>query len=165
MKDITIVGKDKFYKLGTNPKLFYHASVNKYFDISSIQIYKENSDSIGFFIYDEFGYKKSIDETINKNYQDDTNKGIAKITLSDNLYIYPVPVDTISKLTKEQLRELKNQGYDLIKGEESSTIKYILLNKGKVLAVDYLSIEDSLEYLNNNELEEIKEKINSNKTK
>ena len=166
MKDVTIVGKDKFYKFGNNTKIFYYGGVNKSFGISSIQIYKENEDSIGFNMYDESSYNKAIECAIKSNNNNNTNdKGVIKINMIDNLHTYNVPDSKIIELTKEQLRDLKNLGYDMIKGKINDDNVYILLNKSKVMSIEFMSLEQCLDNVDNKKLNEIRENILNQKSK
>jgi len=166
MKDVIIVGKDKFYKFGNNTKIFYYGGVNKSFGISSIQIYKENEDSIGFCMYDESSYNKAIECAIKSNNNNNTNdKGVIKIYMLDNLHTYNVPNSKIIELTKEQLRDLKNLEYDMIKGKINDDNIYILLNKSKVVNIEFMNLEQCLDNIDNEELNRIKENILNQKTK
>ena len=172
--DITIVGKDKVYKLNNKIKYFYHGGVDNKFNISDIDIYRKsekqqnkNNSYVGFYMYDEDNYIDSIKYAIQQNNLENTNnKGVIKISMNENLQVYTLPPFTITRLTKEQLEDLKNQGYDLVKGKMLGKDEYVLLNKSKVISIEFLSIDKCIEDLSKDSLEQLKEEVNSDiKTK
>ena len=164
MKDLTIVGKDKFYKLGNKTKTFYYGGVDKSFNISQIDIYKtpeNNENNVGFYMYGEKNYIDLVNHIIKESeLKNITDKGIAKITMTDNLQIYTLPSYTKIGLNKEQLKDLKEQGYDLIKGIVVDKEEYILLNKIKISNIEFISLDKSLELLTENQLKGIRNEIN-----
>lgn len=166
MRDITIVGKDKMIKIN-NPKIFYHGGINKNFSISDIDIYRpaekqqnKNNSYVGFYMYDEDNYVGSINYAIQQNeIKDTSDKGVAKIVMNDNLQVYEVPPFSITRLTMEQLKELKKQGYDIVKGKMLNKYEYVLLNKAKIINLQYMNLEECLESLNKDQINQIKEEI------
>jgi len=163
--DIQIVTKNSIYKIGDKKnKIFYHGGVESNFDISKIDIYRlaekqqdESKSYVGFYMYGEKDFVGAIKYAIDENKLKNTkNKGVVKIEMKDDVSIFSLPPLTISRLTKDQLQDLKKQGYDLIEGKMEERDEYVLLNKTKIINLKFMSLEECLNNLNKEELNEVK---------
>ena len=71
------------------------------------------------------------------NLNNTNNRGIVKIIMNNDLKIYEVLPFSITRITIEQIRELQKQGYDLISGRMLGKIEYVLLNKNKIIEIQF----------------------------
>ncbi len=101
----------------------------------------------GFYMYDESNvldaYHYAEQENNRKNRND---LGIIKIYLNPNLKIYDYnehhsDMFGITRLNQDTIKNLQEQGYDLIKGKVLSKTEYILLNKDKITNMEFIPIE------------------------
>ncbi len=173
--DIQIVGKNSIFKIGDTKqriKVFYHGGVKPNFDISKIDIYRksekqqnDNKSYVGFYMYGEDDLLKAQEYAIQENkLTKSSDRGVAKIEMKDDLRIYTLPPFTITRLTKEQLQDLKQQGYDLVCGKMLGKYEYVLLNKSKIINLEFKSLED-IETLSKEELEELKYELTKDESK
>ena len=137
-------------------KIFYHGGVEADFDISKIDILrtaekqqKNNRNYSGFYMYDENNKQSAIYYANQENsIKNTTDKGIIKIVMSNDLNIYEVPPFSITRIKKETLIELKEKGYDLIAGKMLNKIEYVLLNKDKIIEIQFEQISKIKEHYN-----------------
>lgn len=120
---------------------FYHGGVDKDFNIDKIDIYrlstkqqKNGRDYAGFYMFGEENKNKAFHYAE----QTDINSGVAKIEMDDNLNIYELDgVGRIDRIKVDELKACAERGYDLIKGKSFDGMQYILLNKNKIIAMEF----------------------------
>lgn len=122
---------------------FYHGNVDENFSIDSINVTKKTRLSpgtsiIGFYMYGEEDRSAIIRQTLQSNYLNNSNNGIAKITMPKELKILKSTPFSICSITREQIVQLQKE-YDLIVASGKS--EFILLNKDKILNLEVLPID------------------------
>lgn len=130
--------------------IFYHGGVEPDFNIQKLDIYKEaekqqkaGRNYAGFYMYGEQNYEDAVRYALQENLSKNTStKGVLKITMSKDLKIFNVPSFSIVRIKIEQIKELQKQGYDLISGSMMGKIEYVLINKEKILDVEFQQIKE-----------------------
>lgn len=128
---------------------FYHGGVEPDFDVSKLDVLRSsqkqqnnNNSYVGFYMYGEQNYNDAIKYAMQENHLKNTNtKGVIAITMPSNIKIYNVPPFTISRITLEQIQQLRQQGYDVIAGSMVGKTEYVLLNKDKIINMQFQSID------------------------
>lgn len=128
---------------------FYHGGVESDFDISQLDVLrksqkqqKKTTDYAGFYMYGEQNYEDAVLYAIQENELKNTDtKGVVKISMPSDIKIYHVPPFTITRITKEQIEQLQQQGYDLIAGSMLGKTEYVLLNKDKIIDMQFQSLD------------------------
>lgn len=83
---------------------------------------KKGRTYAGFYLYDETSKKGA------ESYSSQTGKGLHRFEVDKNSKI--LELNSIERVTRKQLREYKEQGYDLLKSKDvRGRVEYILLNK------------------------------------
>ncbi len=145
-------GEYRFYSPNykkTNTITFYHGGVEPDFDISQLDVLRSSqkqqkgtSDYAGFYMYSEQNHEDAIKYAIQENGLKNTDtKGVIKISMPSDIKVYTVPPFTITRITKEQIERLQQHGYDVIAGSMLGKTEYILLNKGKILDMQFQPLE------------------------
>lgn len=145
--------------------IFYHGGASSDFNITKLDVTRlsekqQNSSNnyAGFYMYDESNkvaaYNYAEQEN-NRKHRDDL--GVIKIYLDPNLKIYDydehhADMLGITRIKQDMIKELMEQGYDLIKGKMLSKTEYILLNKNKIQNMEFVPIEINLEQNETNKL-------------
>ena len=128
---------------------FYHGGVEPDFDIDKLDVLKTavkqqkgNNDYSGFYMFGEENYEDAVKYAIRENSsKNTTTKGVVKITMPSDIRVYNVPSFSITRITKEQIQELKEQGYDVIAGNMLGKTEYVLLNKEKILNMEFQALK------------------------
>ena len=89
-------------------------------------------------MYGEEDRSAIIRQTLQSNYLNNSNNGIAKITMPKELKILKSTPFSICSITREQIVQLQKE-YDLIVASGKS--EFILLNKDKILNLEVLPID------------------------
>lgn len=129
---------------------FYHGGAEPDFDIEKLDVLrtsekqqKRNTDYAGFYMYGEQNYQDAIKYAQQENSLKNTStKGIVKITMPSDIKVYTVPPFSITRITKEQLQQLQQQGYDVIAGSMIGRTEYVLLNKDKIINMEFQPLEN-----------------------
>lgn len=132
---------------------FYHGGAEPDFDITKLDVLrtsekqqKRNTDYAGFYMYGEQSYQDAIKYAQQENSLKNTStKGVVKITMPSDLKVYTVPPFSITRITKDQIRQLQQQGYDLIAGSMIGRTEYVLLNKDKIITMEFQKLENKKE--------------------
>ena len=141
-----------------NDLIFYHGGASSDFNIDKLDItrpsekqQKSSNSYVGFYMYDESNvldaYHYAEQENNRKNRND---LGIIKIYLDPNLKIYDYnehhsDMFGITRLNQDTIKNLQEQGYDLIKGKVLSKTEYVLLNKDKIKNIEFIPVEINFE--------------------
>ena len=89
-------------------------------------------------MYSEQNHEDAIQHAIRENGLKNTNtKGVIKISMPSDIKIYT----SVTRVTKEQIEQLKQQGYDVIAGRMLGKTEYVLLNKDKILDIQFQPLE------------------------
>ena len=120
-----------------NIKTFYHGGVTSDFDIHKLDIFI--SQNIGFNMFDISNRDKAFNCAYQANIKNETfNNGVIKLNLSSNLNVVTInDISSINRITKTQLMEYKNIGYDIINCKYNDEIYYILINKDKIKSITF----------------------------
>lgn len=134
--------------------IFYHGGASSDFNIDKLDITKPsekqqntNNSYAGFYMYDETNAKDAYHYAEQENNRKHTNDlGIAKLSIDPNLKIYNYnehhsDMFGITRLNQETIKQLQEQGYDLIKGKVLSKTEYVLLNKDKIKNIEFIPVE------------------------
>lgn len=128
---------------------FYHGGAEPDFDISKLDVLRGsqkqqngNNSYAGFYMYGEQNHDDAIKYAMEENSLKNTNtKGVVAITMPSDIRVYNVPPFTITRITPEQIQQLQQQGYDVIAGSMVGKTEYILLNKGKIINMQFQPLE------------------------
>lgn len=128
---------------------FYHGGADSEFDISKLDVLRSsqkqqngNSSYVGFYMYGEQNYEDAIKYAIQENEIKNTDKkGIVKITMPSDIKVYNVPPFTITRITQAKIQQLQEQGYDVIAGNMLGKTEYVLLNKDKIIDMQFQPLE------------------------
>lgn len=131
-------------------KFFYHGGALPNYDISSIDVLRlsikqqnKNNSYVGFYMYDALNY--AIEFAYKENERTNTTlKGVLVLELEDDLKVVEVKPMAITRIRKEDIIELANNGYDLIKGKVLNKIEYVLINKDKVKNTMFMPINEDI---------------------
>lgn len=139
--------------------IFYHGGATSDFNIDKLDILKpsekqQNSSSsyAGFYMFDENNKISAYDYAVQENIRKQTtDKGILKIIIDSNLKVYDYNEHNsdmfgMTRLRQDLIKQLQEQGYDIIKGKVLSKTEYVLLNKNKIKNIEFIPIE--MEYVN-----------------
>ena len=145
---------------------FYHGGVEPDFDIDKLDVLKtavkqqnENNDYSGFYMFGEENYEDAVKYAIRENSsKKTTTKGVVKITMPSDIRVYTVPSGSITRITKEQIQELRRQGYDVIAGNMLGKMEYVLLNKEKILNMEFQALKQEQVIAVDNEPNHVEEK-------
>lgn len=128
---------------------FYHGGAEPDFDITKLDVLRssqkqQNSSNsyAGFYMYGEQNHDDAIKYAQQENSLKNTStKGVVKITMPSDLKVYTVPPFSITRITKDQIRQLQQQGYDLIAGSMLGKTEYVLLNKDKIINMEFQTVD------------------------
>lgn len=120
-----------------NIKTFYLGGVTPDFDIHKLDVFT-NQNNIIFNIFDSSNKDKAFNNAYQVNVKDKTyNNGVIRLDLDSNLNIVTIDdIGLINKITKKQLIEYKNMGYDIIDCKVDDGY-YILINKDKIKSMTF----------------------------
>lgn len=149
-------GVHKFYPPNYKKKetiIFYHGGAEPDFDISKLDVLRKSqkqqtksNNYAGFYMYGEQDYESAIKYAKQENsIKNTTTKGVVKITMSNDLKVYQVPPFSITRIPEEQIKQLQQQGYDIIAGRMLGKTEYVLLNKDKILNMEFQRLEEKKE--------------------
>lgn len=132
-----------------NTITFYHGGVEPDFNINSLDVFRRsekqqnsNNSYVGFYMYDENNYDSAEKYAKQENKLKKTNiKGVVSITMPIDINVYMLPPFTITRITLEQLKHFKELGYDVIAGRMLGKIEYVLVNKDKIIDMQFIPIE------------------------
>ena len=132
---------------------FYHGGVEPDFNLSQLDVLRSsqkqqnsNSSYAGFYMYGEQNHDDAVKYAIQENnLKHTTTKGVVKITMPRDIKIYNVPPFTITRITASQIQQLQQQGYDLIAGSMLGKMEYVLLNKEKIINMQFEPLENKIE--------------------
>lgn len=134
---------------GGNKKLvFYHGGVESDFSLEKLDVMrlaekqqKKGGSYAGFYMYSEVNKDGAIRYANQQNnLTNTTSKGLVKIELSSDAKVYEVEPFQITRIRQEKLQELADKGYDVIAGRMLGKTEYVLLNKSKVLNLEFENI-------------------------
>jgi len=137
-----------------NEVIFYHGGAEPDFSLDQLDVLRlsqkqqnSNGSYAGFYMYSE----KDRDGAFHYSEQENSikktdTKGVIKLVLDSNLRIYEVPPFSITRITQDQIKQLKEQGYDLISGKMMSKTEFVLLNKDKIKEMEFLSMDTRYDY-------------------
>ena len=145
-------GEYRFYHPNykkNNTLVFYHGGVDPDFDIEKLDVLrtatkqqKGNNNYAGFYMFGEENYEDAVKYAIRENSSKNTiTKGVVKITMPSYIKIYNAQSFSITRITKEQIIELQKQGYDVIAGNMLGKTEYVLINKEKVMNMEFQKID------------------------
>lgn len=134
--------------------IFYHGGAVSDFNIDNLDITRpsekqqnSNKSYAGFYMYDESNILDAYHYAEQENDRKHRNDlGVIKLYLDSNLKIYDYNehhsnMFGITRMTKETIKNLQKEGYDIIRGRVLSKTEYILLNKDKVNNIEFIPIE------------------------
>lgn len=130
-------------------EIFYHGGAEPDFTLDKLDVLRssqkqqnKNDSYAGFYMYGsedrDLAFKYAEQEN---NIKKTTTKGVEKIVLDSNLKIYDMPPFSITRITKDQIKDLQSQGYDLIRGKMMSKTEYVLINKNKIKSMEFIPID------------------------
>lgn len=130
---------------------FYHGGVAESFSTNDLEplrpAMKQGSKYAGFYMFDEDGKNKAFhyaEQTNSTNHEND--RGVVKIDLDPNVRIQTLErVGQIDRLRPEELQNYIAQGYDLLKGKSFDGMQYVLLNKDKIVNMQFQPLEQKQE--------------------
>jgi len=138
--------------------IFYHGGASSDFNIDKLDVTRlsekqqNNSNSYaGFYMYDENNKTGAYHYAEQENNRKHTNDlGVVKLYIDPNLKIYDYnehhsDMFGITRLSQNTIKELMEQGYDLIKGKVLSKTEYVLLNKDKIKNIEFIPVEINFE--------------------
>lgn len=138
--------------------IFYHGGASSDFNIDSLDVTKpsekqQNSSNsyAGFYMYDESNKTAAYDYAVQENNRKNRNDlGVVKISINPDLKIYDYnehhsDMFGITRISQDMIKQLQEQGYDIIKGKVLSKTEYVLLNKNKITNLDFIPIDYKLE--------------------
>lgn len=128
--------------------VFYHGGAEPDFTIEKLDVLKssekqQNSSNnyAGFYMYSEKDKDSAYHYAEQENTRKQTNsKGVMKVFVDSNLKIYEVPPFSITRITKDQIEALQQQGYDMIAGTMLGKTEYVLINKSKIQSMEFESL-------------------------
>ena len=141
--------KQKVTETNLNQKIFYHGGIESNFSYDKLDLLraseKQGSKYAGFYMYGEENLEGAMKYAQQENSLKKTNtKGVAKISLDDNLKIYEkTDFGGITRIKPEELKTLQEQGYDMISGKMMGKTEYVLLNKNKISSIEFMPLDGS----------------------
>ena len=124
--------------------LFYHGGATKDFQVRDIDVYKRGSkqskretDYVGFYMFGEENVEKAYHYAEQMNYQNNTSRyGVAQIEMPDSLNVFKFDnFASIDRISKEQMRTMISQGYDVAVGRSVDGLEYVLLNPNRIISL------------------------------
>ncbi len=153
-----------YEKVKRKDLIFYHGGAEPSFTLDELDVLRksqkqqnQNNSYVGFYMYGKDDRESAFNYAEQENQRNNTTtKGVLKLILDGNVNIFQMPSFSITRITKEQIIELQQQGYDLIRGKMLGKTEYVLINKDKIKNMSFESMDKRYvnEKSNNSSIEE-----------
>lgn len=127
---------------------FYHGGAESDFNIEKIDVLrsseKQGGNYAGFYMVGEQDLGAAIGYARQENQIKKTDtKGVVAITMPNDIKIYHLQEGSfaITRIKPELITELQKQGYDVIAGKVLGKTEYVLLNKDKIIKMQFQPLE------------------------
>lgn len=130
---------------------FYHGGVTSDFSIDNLDVLrlasKQGSNYASFYMFGEEIKDRAFHYAEQTNSINHTNdRGVVKIELNLDVRIQTLDrVGQIDRLRPEELQSYIAQGYDLLQGKSFDGMQYVLLNKNKIVNMQFQQLEQRQE--------------------
>ncbi len=126
--------------------LFYHGGATNDFEARDIDVYKRGdkqskrtTDYVGFYMFGSENAEKAYHYANQMNTLNNTTRyGVVQIEMPDSLNMYKFDnFASIDRISKEQMRTMISQGYDVAVGRSVDGIQYVLLNPNRIISMSF----------------------------
>lgn len=143
-----------YEKISSKDLVFYHGGAEPSFTLDELEVLRKsqkqqnkNNSYVGFYMYGKQDRESAFNYAEYENKRNNTTiKGVLKLILDSNVNVFQMPPFSITRITKEQILELQQRGYDLIAGKMLGKTEYVLINKDKIKHISFESMD--MRYVN-----------------